>query len=162
MRSTPISHEGVDLRGIVVDDHTPWLEDYTARALVVMHPGGMTFGEIAAVIRGTTANAKRKDVSVEAVRLVLSRALRKLRRCDDARELLDILAERDRHRRDPLESAPPDPGGYWESPQARAAQIAGNAKARSQRKVQRRQAEREAARAHVAPVCASGAQSDGA
>jgi pyruvate/2-oxoglutarate/acetoin dehydrogenase E1 component len=50
MRSTPISHEGVDLRGIVGDGKPPWLEDYTARALVVMHPGGMTFGEIAAVI----------------------------------------------------------------------------------------------------------------
>ena len=162
MRSTPISHEGVDLRGIVVDGKTPWLEDYTARALVVMHPGGMTLQEIGTVMRGSTRNAKRAGMSREAARQVLASALRKLRRCDNARELLAMLAERDRHRRDPLESAPPDPGGYWESPQARAAQIAGNTARRRERRRERLRAEREAAMAHVAPVYASAGQSDGA
>jgi hypothetical protein len=119
-----ISHEGVDLRGIVIDGETPWLEDYTARALVVMHPGGMSLQEIGAVMRGESNNSNGKRMSHERVRQILAGAIRKLKRNPATRDWVEAVEWAETRKRGTMDTAPPDAGAWWESPAQRREQLA--------------------------------------
>lgn len=116
-RAVEISHTGVDLRGIVVDDDTPWRDDYSARALVALHPHGMTLTEIGAVLRGSSHNARTGGMSHEMVRQIIASAERKLRRSPEAEEAWREANAR-RTRAAPTmapEDYAPDDGGEWPS-----------------------------------------------
>lgn len=143
MTEPRISSAGVRLDGIVLRDDVEWEDDYDCRALVVMHPKGMSLEEISQVMRpqvrpesSAAPKAKRRrdrararyrerrqtkgrdpnePLSREAVRQIEAAALRKLERYPETREWLElvIFARSQRPQSMLPEDHGPDDGDAW-------------------------------------------------